>query len=73
MVINTTAGKKEIADSFLIRRETLNRNLPYFTTIPAARAAVSAMGALRKRSLGVSALQDYHASSPSPAERERVG
>ncbi|HEY0840033.1 MAG TPA: carbamoyl-phosphate synthase large subunit, partial [Vulgatibacter sp.] len=40
LVINTTAGRKELADSTSIRRETLNRGIPYYTTIPGARAAV---------------------------------
>ncbi|MFL5271627.1 MAG: carbamoyl-phosphate synthase large subunit, partial [Anaeromyxobacteraceae bacterium] len=38
-VVNTTAGKREIADSYSIRRETLMKGLPYCTTLTAARAA----------------------------------
>jgi carbamoyl-phosphate synthase large subunit len=60
LVINTTAGRQEQIDSFSIRRETLNLALPYFTTIQAAQAAVSAMDALRKSAPGVKALQDYY-------------
>ena len=44
---NTTAGKQEISDSYSIRRETLMKGLPYFTTLTGARAAVGAMEAAR--------------------------
>lgn len=43
LVFNTTAGKKELQDSYSIRRETLNRGIPYFTTIAGARAAVTSL------------------------------
>ncbi|WP_373048051.1 carbamoyl-phosphate synthase large subunit [Vulgatibacter sp.] len=59
-VINTTAGKKELADSYPIRRETLNRGIPYYTTIAGARAAVSALEVLQKAELGVRSLQEFH-------------
>ncbi len=45
LVINTTAGKKEIGDSYAIRREALTRGLPYFTTMEAARMGVGALEA----------------------------
>ncbi len=51
-VVNTTAGKREIADSYSIRRETLMKGLPYCTTLTAARAAVAAMEAARGRASG---------------------
>jgi carbamoyl-phosphate synthase large subunit len=59
LVINTTTGKQEIADSFSIRRESLMHAVPYFTTVQAARMAVSAMEALRREPLVYRALQDY--------------
>ena len=46
LVINTTFGKKEIADSFSIRRESLMHSVPYYTTVQAARMAVGAIEAL---------------------------
>jgi len=61
-VINTTAGKKELADSYPIRRETLNRGIPYYTTIAGARAAVEALETLQEAELGVRPLQDFHPS-----------
>jgi len=45
LVINTTAGKKEISDSYSIRREALTRGLSYFTTMEAARMGVGALEA----------------------------
>jgi carbamoyl-phosphate synthase large subunit len=43
LVINTTQGAKEIRDSYSIRRTTLLANIPYFTTVSAALAAVDAL------------------------------
>ncbi len=60
LVFNTTAGKQEIADSYSIRRETLMKGLPYFTTLTGARAAVGAMEAARGGSPSVRSIQEYH-------------
>lgn len=60
LVINTTLGEKEIAQSYLLRRTTLVHNVPYFTTISGARAAVGAIEVLKKEGLEVRALQDYY-------------
>jgi carbamoyl-phosphate synthase large subunit len=59
LVINTTVGKQEIADSFSIRRESLMHGLPYYTTVQAARMAVGALEALSRSDLSVRALQSY--------------
>jgi carbamoyl-phosphate synthase large subunit len=63
LVFNTTAGKKEIADSYSIRRETLMKGLPYFTTMTGARAAVGAMEAARGGKPTVRSIQEHHAAS----------
>ncbi len=63
-VINTTAGKQEIADSYSIRRETLMHRLPYFTTMTGARAGVGAMEAAAAGKLEVRSLQEYHGTPP---------
>jgi carbamoyl-phosphate synthase large subunit len=60
LVVNTTAGRQEIKDSFSIRRSALTRNVSYFTTMRAARAAASAIAAGRARAAGVRSLQRYH-------------
>ena len=63
-VINTTAGKQEIADSYSIRRETLMHRLPYFTTLTGARAGAGAMEAASAGKLEVRSLQEYHGTPP---------
>jgi carbamoyl-phosphate synthase large subunit len=61
IVINTTAGADAIRDSRSVRRQTLLSEVPYFTTIAAASAAVDALEARRLRPLSVCSLQEYHA------------
>jgi carbamoyl-phosphate synthase large subunit len=61
MVVNTTSvGVQTIRDSFSIRRSALVKDVPYFTTMAAARAAVSAILALNRGALDVRSLQEYH-------------
>ncbi|HZH16264.1 MAG TPA: carbamoyl-phosphate synthase large subunit [Archangium sp.] len=59
LVINTTFGKQEIADSFSIRRESLMHSVPYYTTVQAARMAVGALESLLRKEQTVRPLQDY--------------
>ena len=60
LVLNTTAGKREIADSYSIRRGTLMKGVPYFTTVTGARAAVGAIEAAREGRIEPRSLQEYH-------------
>ncbi|VAX23507.1 Carbamoyl-phosphate synthase large chain [hydrothermal vent metagenome] len=64
MVINTTSGKKSIRDSFTIRRTALTMNVPYFTTIQAARAAVIAIESSAEKEMEVLSLQEYFQTAP---------
>jgi carbamoyl-phosphate synthase large subunit len=59
LVFNTTGGAQAIADSFSLRRSALTNNIPYYTTVAGARAAVQAIKALRAGSLEVAPLQSY--------------
>ncbi|MGC2413305.1 MAG: carbamoyl-phosphate synthase large subunit [Stellaceae bacterium] len=59
LVFNTTEGAQAIADSFSLRRTALTHNIPYYTTVAGARAAVQAIGALREGCLEVAPLQSY--------------
>jgi carbamoyl-phosphate synthase large subunit len=59
LVFNTTEGAQAISDSFSLRRTALTHNIPYYTTVSGARAAVQAIGALRRGSLEVAPLQSY--------------
>jgi carbamoyl-phosphate synthase large subunit len=44
LVINTTAGRRAVSDSFSLRRTVLMQQIPYYTTLSGARAAVAALG-----------------------------
>jgi len=59
LVFNTTEGAQAIADSFSLRRTALTHNIPYYTTVAGARAAVQAIAALRAGCLEVAPLQSY--------------
>jgi carbamoyl-phosphate synthase large subunit len=59
LVFNTTEGAQAISDSFSLRRTALTHNIPYYTTVAGARAAVQAIGALREGCLEVAPLQSY--------------
>ena len=59
LVFNTTSGKKAIADSYSIRRQTLMHGIPYFTALTSCRAAVAAIEALKAGPLTVKCLQEY--------------
>ncbi len=63
LVINTTEGAKAIADSFSLRRTALIHQIPYYTTLSGATAAVEAISALRSGQLEVAPLQSYFRGS----------
>ena len=58
LIINTTEGAKAIADSFTIRRQALQRQVTYTTTVSGARAICFALD--EAQSAGVCRLQDLH-------------
>ena len=60
LVVNTVGTASSHHDSLPIRREALQQNIPYFTTIQGIQAAVTAIEAMRKSSLTIKPLQDYH-------------
>jgi carbamoyl-phosphate synthase large subunit len=60
LVINTVWGQASQADSASIRREALQRGVPYYTTMPGARAAGMAIEAMLKKGLTIRSLQEYH-------------
>ena len=59
LVNTTTSDTRMLADGFSLRRTALMRGIPYYTTVPGARAAVEAISALQSGSLEVTPLQDY--------------
>lgn len=60
LVINTTEGAQSLKDSFSIRRNALEYQVPYFTTIAGAEAAVEGIVRLKQGLLEVCPLQEYH-------------
>ena len=63
MLINTTEGRQAIADSYTLRRAALMQRLPYYTTLPGARAVVQALARVRTGALEVAPLQSYFGAS----------
>ena len=61
LVINSTSGAQAIEDSHSIRRATLNRGIPYFTTVAAADAAARAMLTATERAPTTLSIQEYYA------------
>ena len=71
LVINTPLGAQSKADSYYIRRASLVYNIPYFTTLAAARAVSLAISALIADDLSVRSLQEYHGTTRKPAPGAR--
>ena len=59
LVVNTTEGAQAIRDSFSLRHTALTHNIPYYTTVEGARAAVRAIEATLAGHLEVTPLQTY--------------
>jgi carbamoyl-phosphate synthase large subunit len=59
LVFNTTEGAQAIADSFELRHTALTNEIPYYTTVAGANAAVQAIQALKTGTLAVAPLQSY--------------
>jgi carbamoyl-phosphate synthase large subunit len=58
LIVNTTEGKKAIADSYSIRRTALQHKVFYTTTMAGALATVE--GIKQRDNTGVNSLQDLH-------------
>ena len=67
LIINTTRGLRAIEDSFSIRESALLGNIPHYTTVTGASAAISAIEALIAEQfsggLEVASLQSYFKES----------
>ncbi|MGB2097310.1 MAG: ATP-grasp domain-containing protein, partial [Candidatus Puniceispirillales bacterium] len=59
LVFNTAMGEASIKDSFSLRQTALTNNIPYYTTIPEAKAAVTAIQTIKKNTLAVRSIQSY--------------
>jgi carbamoyl-phosphate synthase large subunit len=59
LVINTTEGALAVEDSYSIRRSALINNIPHYTTMTGASAAVGGIEAIIDGGLEVAPLQSY--------------
>jgi carbamoyl-phosphate synthase large subunit len=60
LIINTAIGKQSIRDSFPIRRNAIEKQLPYVTTIRGAQATILAIEALKAKKVGIKPIQHYY-------------
>ena len=60
LIVNTTVGKQSIVDSFDIRRNAVDRQIPYVTTIRGAEAVVKAIESLKAQKIKVKPIQLYY-------------
>ncbi|MEK7273206.1 MAG: carbamoyl-phosphate synthase large subunit, partial [Nitrospirota bacterium] len=60
LVVNTVQTASAHTDSLSIRREALQKGLPYFTTMRGALAAAMGIEALARKELSIRSLQEYH-------------
>jgi carbamoyl-phosphate synthase large subunit len=63
LVFNTPEDGRARKDSSIIRRTAVTQNIPYYTTVDGAQAAVGGIEALLKGEITVRSLQEYHADS----------
>jgi carbamoyl-phosphate synthase large subunit len=62
LVVNTVGSQASHVDSASIRREALQHNVCYFTTIRGARAAIMGIEAIQKKGLTIRSLQEHHSA-----------
>ncbi|MEE9542158.1 MAG: carbamoyl-phosphate synthase large subunit, partial [Thermodesulfobacteriota bacterium] len=60
MLINTSFGLQSIADSYSLRRASLENGVPYFTTVAGAKAAIRGIKTILKGGLDAKSIQDFH-------------
>ncbi len=60
LIINTPTGDIHRTNELLIRQMAIENDIPIFSTIPGAAAAVNAIDALQRGEISVTPLQDYH-------------
>ncbi len=60
LIINTPIGSQALHDDAYLRRAALEYNIPTFTTIPGAKAAIKAIKALQFSKISTYSLQEIH-------------
>ena len=71
MVVNTHANESYRNDGYIVRRNALDRQIPYFTTLAGAEAAVEAIEFLKGGELTVQPLQEYQRQAADALSRIR--
>jgi carbamoyl-phosphate synthase large subunit len=61
LVFNTPEDGRARKDSYVIRRTAVTQNIPYYTTVDGAQAAIGGIEALLKGEISVQSLQEFHA------------
>jgi carbamoyl-phosphate synthase large subunit len=72
LVFNTPEDGRARRDSYLIRRTAVTQNIPYYTTVDGAQAAIGGIEALLKGEISVKPLQEYYDPFP-PLTGKRAG
>ena len=62
LIINTTQDSQSLKDSHSIRRAAVKFKIPYFTTISAAKLAITGIGVIKGKKPEVKSLQEYYKS-----------
>ncbi len=60
LIINTPTGDLHRTNELLIRQMAIEHDIPIYSTIPGAAAAVNAIDVLQSGEISVTPLQDYH-------------
>ena len=60
LIVNTTVGRQSITDSFAIRRNAIDRQIPYVTTIRGAEAIAKGIESIKARRITVKPIQQYY-------------
>lgn len=59
LIINTPTSKLSLKDGYDMRRATVDFNIPYITTMQAAKAAADAIDMAKKGKMTINSIQDY--------------
>jgi len=70
LIINTPSGKRGRTDGYMIRRAAVDYKIPYITTVAGALAALKAIEAIKKKSITVKTIQEYHEEAARLSERD---
>ena len=66
LVFNTPEDGRARKDSYVIRRTAVTQNIPYYTTVDGAQAAIGGIEALLKGEISVQSLQEFHGATLIP-------